>query len=493
MTTVSINSSQTTAIRAALADGLTSANLAGTKMATGDAIIHAYEDGPSWTIGENMKQNVNVKKIAYGGIEQSQSMFYIAEYGIKSIYDTVSQMKEILAQAKLGYMTDDLIKTTLSPTYVQLKQEINRIADSINFNGKTLLNGQSGSKNAGTASSKATTTASYVSNGNSATTLAAFMTNDITVSAGIVTGGTPGDITFAVTANGVAAPTVSGGTIITEANGDVIVSGAQLLLTGITATDKTAPTAKTATGNLVVDNVTITFKVGEFDYTNGAIKSKTGKAPVVSELTYADLSFTPTDSGGGLNAISDFKPSSTAGATPITPLITTGDGSSISNLTAEYAISGGIPATSGFSLVTGSDLRRDVVILDMPNLRLTKSNDVLGMMDTLNTTAPKKSTDLTDLRNTADADTDIPLVEQLLDDILGNMNVIGAYETKIINIIKQLQSDIAELDNAQGVFLNADLTEVTAAFTTAIVKINIAIATLKQLNSVAQALQQLVV
>lgn len=490
MSKVSINTSQTTAVKSALERSLVAANMAATKMATGDAIIHAYEDPVGLAIGLKMTSDVNVLGIVSNGINQSKSMLYMIEAGEKAIYDTLDQMKGTLARAKLGYMTDELVRKTLSPTYVQLKQEINRIANSINFNGQTLLNGQSGVKNAGTKSTVSTDPTGYRVNGNSAITLAAFEASDIKVNAGIVNGGTTGQITFKP-ATAAVPPTVSGGTITIADNGDVIVSGAQLSFSGITAEDATSGAAKSAIGNLIVDNVTLTFKAGEFQYANGTIESESSKAPTVSGLTYADLSFTPT-SIGELTAISDF---SAFDANTINVIVTDGPASRITNLTAEYTITGGVAAGSDFSFVTGSDLSRDVVTFNFPNLALTTSNDVLGMIETLNTTdyvSNTRPTDLTDLRSISDADIDIPLIQALLDDMIIRLDETGAFQKRLNNVDSQLTTGITEKYAATRVVEDADLTQESENFVRANVQTAIAISTIKQLNNNLQSLQQLV-
>jgi len=494
---ISINSSNTTPVKTSLSKSMTAANIAATKMATGDAFVQAYEDPSSFSIGLKMQSDLDVLQTVLKGIEQSQSMLNIAESGAKSIYDTVIQMKNVLTQAKLGYMTDELIQTTLSPTYIQLKGEINRIADNISFNGQTLINGQSGGKVAGRTSEVSAIPNYYTENRNSTVTLGKLMNSsgtdvkEIKVNAATVTGGTTGVVTFSGASGGVT-PTVVGGTVITQANGDVVVEGAQFVFTGITATDGTSGTAKVATGNLTLSNVNLTFKVGEFSYSNGTITSTSAKAPTMSGLSVSDLSFTVTNSSDGITEISGFTPDQ---SNPIGPLtIASGTENTISNLTAEYALSGGIGSGSSFSFVTGDSLSTDIIQLELGNLRLNDSNGVLGMISTLNTNdniSSTKPTDLTDLQSSLDASTDIPLVEALLNAIIVHIDEIGAYETRLINIGNQLQSNITQVDNAQGVFMNADLADQSENFAIANIQINIAISALKQMNDTMKALQQL--
>jgi flagellin-like hook-associated protein FlgL len=655
---ITINSSLSTPVKLSLSDSLAAASTAAIKIATGKAILHPYEDATGYNIGLKLQSSIGVLRTVVASIDQGKCMMKIAADGAKNIYDTAIKMKEILARAMSGSMTDSDIKTTLSPTYVGLKTDLGRIANSVRFGDLQLLNGQGGKQVAGTKSIIANTATNYNDNGGATTKLAAFTTTDITLQAETVTGGLSGDIIFKVATGTPAIPTVVGGTIKTNDNGDVTVSGAKLLFssitvsdssvstttlaagsstitsplspvsagtniltglsattvggsgttgavtfktgssavtptikggtiaidsngnltvtgatikyTGITVTDSasatgngdltitadltyvkgtftvsgssitatTAPTIspilgskvtytanaspgditavsgfsltstnpvllapisstsqlpntpKTAVGNLVAENVNLTFKFNEFTYADGTITSKGGKAPTVSGLTFEDLSFSITDTSGGLTEVSGFSSINTMGPFEITP----GIGSSIDNLVAEYNVSGGIAAKSVFESVTGIDLSRDVVMLQMPNMSLTESKGVLGMMDTLNLTnhiSKEKPKDLTDLHNIRDAEIDSRILDALLKSMLDCTNEISAYEARLINIGQQLESNIEQLDNARAVFFDADLADETENFVRENVRISVTIAALKQMSSTMQSLQQL--
>lgn len=485
---VTINTSNSTPIKQALSNNLAVSAMAATKMATGEQYINLYEDPTSNAIGLNMQSDLSVLRTVLKGITQSQSLLYIAESGGKSIYYTVNKMKEILGQAKLGYMTDDLIKNTLAPTYMQLKQEINRIADSVSFNGQTLLNGKGGRQNAGIAASVATTP-NYQSTNNSAVSIAPYAASTSIatgLSASTITGGKAGAVTFK-SGSSLVTPQVTGGEISTDSAGNIIVTGATLIFNGITVSDSETP-AKTGTGNLTVHDVNLQFASGKFTFADGTISSQATAAPTITnKLTATNFSFTST--GGEITSVSGFT------GTPTLAAIPNSAGSSISNISQTYDLTGGIDAGSGFSFVTGTDLNFDIIEFKIPNMRLNTSANVLGMINTINTDKNVLSvapTDLTTLQSTEDADTDIPLIEALLKNIIAQLDQLGAYETRMKNIETQLQNSVEQLDSAQGVFMNADLAEQTEVFTKSNVKVNVAISCLKNLNESLKALQNLV-
>jgi flagellin len=477
-------------IKNSLSNSIADANLAAAKMATGEQYQHAYEDPTSYAVGLHMQSDLSVLQTVLKGAIQSTSMMYIAESAAKAIYATVNQMKGILAQAKLGYMTDELIKDTLSPTYIQLKAEINRIADSVNFNGQTLLNGQGGKKHNGISSTLASTPTYKVAS-NSTVSLAPFSANkDIVtgLSATTVTGGQSGTITFKT---GIAplSPTVSGGTITTDSAGNINVVGATLIFNDVTVADSSG-VAKTGTGSLTITGVDLQFAANSFTFIDGQIVSNSTAAPTITNsasLQASNVSFTST--GGDITFVGGIS------GTPAISAITSGSGSVISNITQTYKMSGGVDSTSGFSFVTGNHLNTDIVTFELPNMRLNSNGGVLGMINTINSDdniLSAEPTDLTNLYSSADADRDIPLIEAMLKKLIVNIDLIGSYETRLENIKLQLQNDVEQINDAQSIIMDADLANETENFTRSNVKTNIAISCLKNLNETLKSLQALV-
>lgn len=485
--TVSINNCNSQPIQQSLSNNLMISAAAATKMATGEQFQHFFEDPTANAIGLNMRSDLGVLRIVLKGIEQSESMLYIAEAGAKAIYRVYNELKGILTQSQLGYMTDELIQATLSPTYIQLTAEINRIADAANFNGQKLLNGQGGVQNPGTAST-ASANANYIPSASSTVVLSSINpgANIISgLSATTVTGGTAGIVTFAAPASGAyVTPQITNGTVTTDAAGNINVTGATIIFNQIQVIDNAA---NTGTGNLIVNDVDLQFAAGGYTFSNGTITSQV--APTITNqaaITASGCSFVST--GGPITRVNGFSGVPTIGSSVLTP------GSQVTGLTETYTLSGGINASSAFTFVTGSNLNTEIITFDLPNMRLSSYDGVLGMINTLNTpdnilsTAP---TNLTNLNNTTDAETDIPLVEALLTNVLAQLDQIGAYQRRLMNVQSQLQDNIQQVDQAQGVFMNADLAEQTEIFTAANVKINIAISCLKNLNNALQSLQQL--
>ncbi len=491
MSGVSLNTSYTASTRVALSDNMQEASRAAIAMSTGNAITHAYEDPTGLAIGSSMRAEYDVLSIVATGIEQSKSMLYVAEDGIKSVYNSVTQMNQILARAKLGYMTDELIKNTLAPTYVQLKNEVNRIADAITFNGQNLLNGTGGKVTIATRSTvQATPTLGFTS--------AEVLLPNIKLGAGItasVNGGAAGAISFnggnEITSN----VQLSGGTISASSTA-VTISGATLTISGVTISDATAaPNTKTCTADVKLSNVTITITPDSMTPTDGVLSTATATKTVVTQFDASKELSISNIQGTGSAFIQTITGITGAAYTP-TVVNAANKVTQVNTVDAYYPLTGGIGGKSTFEFVTGSDLNHSIIDVDFPNVKLSDASGMAGLVSTLNTnyfTDTSAPTDLTNLTSRADADTDIPLVAALADQLIIFLDNIGAYQKRFMNIQSQLTTSVEQLDLAQGAILNTDLAKETENFGRASVKVNVAIAMLNNLNESMKQLERLVV
>lgn len=474
---VSLLTSYTVKTREALSKSMTDASMAATKMSTGVAFLHAYEDPTGLAIGSNMTKDLQTLGVVFTGIKQTQSMMYIAEEGLKSIYNTLGKMNDILAKAKLGYMNDELVNNTLSPTYVQLKQEINRIADSIQFNGQNLLNGTGGVQHAAVQST-VSGTPEYAFSMSSNATLGTLATV-----AGVKANINGATTSSALTINTTGAlVTISGGTISQLSDGSFKVGNCTLTITDLNVTDASS---NSCVADLTLTDIDIAL-ASTATFVDGVLTDSAASTITLGSSAYG--SFTITDNGGGITSLSAVDLS-----TPAT--VTTTDKVQIDNVIQQFALTGGQTATSTFKFVTGTDLNGSIVTVEFPNLRLTDANNVTGIVSTLNTRQNINSvvpTDLTNLTSVKDADKDIPLLNALMDKLVVELDRIGAYQARFMNIEAQLSTSMEQQDLAAGAVMYADLANETEKFTRDSVKVNVAIAVLKQLSDSLEALGRLV-
>ena len=234
------------------------------KLSSGNRIITPDEDVAGLAIGTSITTTIRALEIAVLNTEQARSVLNIADAGLSGITDILSRQGALASQSNSGSLSDTE-RAFLNQEFTALTAEIDRIVDSTNFNGITLLNGSI----AGDASVSATAPASTTTNTAAvAATVAAtapsagsYTTTGTIVSSGVFTSAPDGldlsafdDATIGVSGfgtvsvvsgsfseNGTEAETVEFETTI---NGNVYRTGV------ITAT---------ANGGNIADNTTITF------------------------------------------------------------------------------------------------------------------------------------------------------------------------------------------------------------------------------------------
>lgn len=464
-------------IRNALAGNMQGAYKAGMAMATGNAILHAYEDPTGLAIGSSMLSTLRVQETVKTGIEQSVAMLYMAEAGLKAAHHTVTQMYQTLAKAKLGYMTDQLVETTLSPEYKQLKAEIDRIADSVDFNGQKLLNGTGGVKSAGVTTKASTTPNLDFSTARSSIT-------DITLPD--VQAGLNGSAPVAIKINGGKAIesgiTVSGGNITPDyTTKKLTVSGATITISGVSMENGFT----NFTGDIVMTNAVFTVENNkDLNPVDGAIQGD-------KAVTFADLQAV----GGSMSIVNTGTAIVEQPAPAAYVPTTAAKGASVSGVISTYTSSGGQNAISTFKFVTGTSLNKDFIDVAFPNISLETKNGILGIIPALNVQdLPTNHTPvgLSNLTTVHDADLDAPLVDALQKELIVLIDAVGAYQKRFLNIQAQLDGAVEELDNAQGAIMNSDLAKESRNYAASSAKVNVAITVLGQQNDLLKNLQRIV-
>lgn len=113
------------------------------KLSSGERITRAGDDAAGLAISENMKAEIRGVRQARRNASDGVSMIQTAEGGLNEISNIIIRLRELSVQAA----SDTVGPTERSFTDVefqQLKEEIDRIARSSNFNGTQLLDGSGG-------------------------------------------------------------------------------------------------------------------------------------------------------------------------------------------------------------------------------------------------------------------------------------------------------------------------------------------------------------
>ncbi|HAI28494.1 MULTISPECIES: flagellin [Thalassospira] len=108
------------------------------KLSSGTRVVSARDDAASMAIGARLNATTESLKTATVNVNQANSMLQIADGGMATIDNILVRMKTLAVQASSGNLSDTE-RGFLNDEFVQLRDEIDRIASSTNFNGIQLL------------------------------------------------------------------------------------------------------------------------------------------------------------------------------------------------------------------------------------------------------------------------------------------------------------------------------------------------------------------
>ena len=111
------------------------------KLSSGYKINRAGDDAAGLAISEKMRAQITGLDKAQDNAKDGISLVQTAEGALTEVHDMLNRMYELAEQSANGTFEDATDRTQLQKEVDQLKSEINRIADSANFNGIKLLDG----------------------------------------------------------------------------------------------------------------------------------------------------------------------------------------------------------------------------------------------------------------------------------------------------------------------------------------------------------------
>ncbi len=113
------------------------------KLSSGERITKAGDDAAGLAISENLKSQIRGVRQAGRNASDAVSMIQTAEGGLNEISNIVIRLRELAVQAASDTVGDTERKFS-DMEFQQLKEEIDRISKSSEFNGTKLLDGSSG-------------------------------------------------------------------------------------------------------------------------------------------------------------------------------------------------------------------------------------------------------------------------------------------------------------------------------------------------------------
>lgn len=111
------------------------------KLSSGSRITQAADDAAGLAISEKLKANIRGTNQATRNANDGISLIQTAEGGLNEVSNILVRLRELSVQSASDTVGDSERKFT-DLEYQNLKQEIERIAQVTEFNGKKLLNGE---------------------------------------------------------------------------------------------------------------------------------------------------------------------------------------------------------------------------------------------------------------------------------------------------------------------------------------------------------------
>jgi flagellin len=111
------------------------------KLSSGYKINRAGDDAAGLAISEKMRAQISGLEQASSNVKDGISLVKTGEGAMQEVQDMLNRMVTLATQSANGTYDDDTDRANLQKEVVALKDEINRIADSANFNGINLLDG----------------------------------------------------------------------------------------------------------------------------------------------------------------------------------------------------------------------------------------------------------------------------------------------------------------------------------------------------------------
>ena len=111
------------------------------RLSSGYKINRAGDDAAGLAISEKMRAQITGLDAASKNVKDGISLVKTAEGAMQEIQDMLNRMDYLATQSANGTYDNDTDRAALQKEVDQLKSEINRIAESANFNGIKLLDG----------------------------------------------------------------------------------------------------------------------------------------------------------------------------------------------------------------------------------------------------------------------------------------------------------------------------------------------------------------
>ena len=110
------------------------------RIASGKRILKASDDAAGLSISARLNSDIRALQKSVDNTSQGVNLTNVAEGGLQSITNIISEAKALVVQASSGTLNDSQ-RSAIQSQFNSLISEVDRIAEGTEFNGNKLLNG----------------------------------------------------------------------------------------------------------------------------------------------------------------------------------------------------------------------------------------------------------------------------------------------------------------------------------------------------------------
>ncbi len=253
------------------------------KLSSGYKINRAGDDAAGLAISEKMRAQITGLNAAQKNVKDGISLVKTAEGAMQEIQDMLNRMDYLATQSANGTYDNEVDRANLQKEVDNLKTEINRIADSANFNGIKLLDGSlDGSGKAAVEATESTASGMLPDVGN-------ILGKDTVLHA--EAGQAAANTTMSVDLHNLAVSGTKGQSFTIDVGGTKLIG---TLTADASTTALSAADIADALGNGTTTKVSFAYEDGTA-YNNAAVKFGTDGAEFTATATGNRITFTQTN------------------------------------------------------------------------------------------------------------------------------------------------------------------------------------------------------
>ena len=465
------------------------------RLSTGSRINSAKDDAAGLQISNRLTSQVNGLGVAVRNANDGISLAQTAEGALQQSTNILQRMRDLSLQSANG-SNSTTERQALNQEVGQLKEELNRIADTTTFGGQKLLSGEFGTKQFQVGANANETIAVQI-NSSSARDVGANRVDLAGSGVGIVAAaattapaagvGSGAALTITGPAGSAATANIAAGSAAAAASAINLVSGK----TGVTADARTGVelSALTAAGNVsftLTGDTTggaATINAVIADQTNlsdlaAAVNAQSSKTGITATLTSNNSKIEFVSEAGDDIVIEGFDISG-AGAATVTALKYDGTASA-----STQTLTGGGAANTDSTRVSGN------IRLDSSGAFQVNSADATVSTAGVSISTLAKVSDV-DISTASGAQNAISVIDAAIAGIDKNRAALGATQNRFENTISNLQNISENVSAARGRIQDTDFAVETANLSKNQILQQAGTAILSQANQLPQAVLSL--